>query len=117
MRFVLSLLPKMLVLPAAFVGCLLPLAAQESVDVTQSTGALRCLSIAEMRHAVSVGEAVPQAIVLRSVKQATPRSDMLTLRLCETPHGLTYVMTALRREGRVVRVTLDARSGEVTSLR
>jgi uncharacterized membrane protein YkoI len=43
--------------------------------------------------------------------------DIVRARLCQDPKRLIYLLTVLPRDGKVRRVTIDARSGAVLSVR
>jgi hypothetical protein len=45
------------------------------------------------------------------------RSELVRARLCRHGEGLAYVLTLLRRSGKVSRVTVDAANGELISRR
>jgi uncharacterized membrane protein YkoI len=72
----------------------------------------RCLNKEQQRAAIASGKAVRLGVALRAVKR---RGEVVRARLCEGGKGLVYMLTVLARDGKVVRVTVDATSGSVLS--
>jgi uncharacterized membrane protein YkoI len=75
-----------------------------------------CVPMRDARAMVKSGKIVPMGEALRAARGAA-RGDMIDGRLCHGGGGLQYVVTFLGPEGRVRRVTIDARSGAVTGVR
>ncbi len=75
-----------------------------------------CLSKAEQRAAVASQQALPLARVIK-LRRRGNRSELVRARLCRHGEGLVYVLTLLRRSGKVSRVTVDAANGELISRR
>jgi uncharacterized membrane protein YkoI len=75
-----------------------------------------CLSKAEQRAAVASHQALPLAQVIKQRRHGH-RSELVRARLCRHNEGLVYVLTLLRRSGKVSRVTVDAANGELISRR
>ena len=71
----------------------------------------RCLNKEQQRAAIASGKAVRLGVALRAVKR---RGEVVRARLCEGGKGLVYMLTVLARDGKVVRVTVDATSGSVS---
>jgi uncharacterized membrane protein YkoI len=69
----------------------------------------RCLTKEQQRAAIASGKAVRLSVAVRAVK----RGEVVRARLCEGGKGLVYMLTVLSRDGKVVRVTVDATSGSV----
>jgi uncharacterized membrane protein YkoI len=69
-----------------------------------------CLNKEQQRAAIASGKAVRLAVAVRAVKR---RGEVVRARLCEGGKGLVYMLTVLSRDGKVVRVTVDATSGSV----
>jgi uncharacterized membrane protein YkoI len=74
----------------------------------------RCLSRAEQRAAIADGQAVPLAVARRMLRQRTG-GELVRARLCHDSGRLIYLLTVLARDGKVVRVTVDATNGTVIS--
>src|SRR5919197_5258323 len=72
----------------------------------------RCLNKEQQRAAIASGKAVRLGVALRAVKR---RGEVVRARLCEGGKGLVYMLTVLARDGKVMRVTVDATSGSVLS--
>ncbi len=75
-----------------------------------------CLSKAEQRAAVASHRALPLARVVKQRRRGHG-SELVRARLCHHGEGLVYVLTLLRRNGKVSRVTVDAANGELISRR
>jgi uncharacterized membrane protein YkoI len=75
-----------------------------------------CLPMRQARDLVRSGEAIPLAAAMRAARGAAP-GEMIDGKLCRGGSGLQYVVTILGPEGRVVRVTLDAKSGSILEVR
>ena len=75
-----------------------------------------CLSAGASLEAVTSHQVVApgQAIVL--ARRAAPNADVLRAALCEESEGLAYRIVLLRKDGRLVRVTIDAPSGKIKSV-
>jgi uncharacterized membrane protein YkoI len=110
-----------MVLRSIFVALLLLPALLTPVPVTPGlvTVAMadehpRCLSRAEQRAAIADGQAVPLAVARRMLRQKTG-GELVRARLCHDSGRLIYLLTVLARDGKVVRVTVDATNGTVIS--
>jgi uncharacterized membrane protein YkoI len=75
-----------------------------------------CLSARDMQEIVSSNSVVAPAQAIRQARRAVPGADMLRANLCRGGEALVYVITVLRRDGRVVHVTVDAPSGKVAAV-
>jgi uncharacterized membrane protein YkoI len=73
-----------------------------------------CLSKAEQRAAVASHHALPLARVVKQRRRGHG-SELVRARLCRHGESLVYVLTLLRRSGKVSRVTVDAANGELIS--
>jgi hypothetical protein len=88
---------------ACMVVLLSPSAAQERP---------RCLTRAEQLAAIAAGDAVPLATVRALLRQGMG-GELVRARLCRDPGRLVYLLTVLPRDGKVRRVTVDAKNGTV----
>jgi uncharacterized membrane protein YkoI len=75
-----------------------------------------CFSADETREHVEKYGLVSLHDVVRSVRGGS-RSDLISARLCETNGNLVYMIALLDRNGKLMRMTLDARSGNVINHR
>jgi uncharacterized membrane protein YkoI len=75
-----------------------------------------CLSGPDMRKAISAQHAVQPDVALRSARAAAP-GDVVRMRLCKDEADLVYLVTTVMKDGRVHRVTVEAKSGKVTVVR
>ena len=75
-----------------------------------------CLSSGDASEAVSAKRVVAPGQALVLARRAVPNADILRASLCRDPDDLVYRITALRHDGRLVRVTVDAPSGRVKTV-
>lgn len=71
-----------------------------------------CLSQSETREIVAARKLSPPFSALRTAA-AHGRGETIGVRLCRFNEELMYEVTVLRRDGRVVKVVVDAVSGKV----
>jgi hypothetical protein len=95
----------------ALLGCIAPTPgrADEKPSEERRTG---CLSEGEIRDEVSAKRIVPQVVALRAARAAAG-GEAVRARLCHGEGGLVYAITALKRDGKVLRIDVDAVSGRV----
>lgn len=74
---------------------------------------LTCLSNEDVRKMVVADMAVSSAKAVRAARAFSPNAELLRTRLCRDGDKLKYLVTFLRRDGRVLPVTVDAVSGKV----
>jgi uncharacterized membrane protein YkoI len=74
-----------------------------------------CLSSEEVQSLVVSNKAVSSAKAVRAARPVVPNAELLRTRLCMDGDKLQYRITFLRRDGRIVPVTIDATSGNVMS--
>lgn len=86
------------------------------VQIDDQTVTISCLSASETREAVSDGRVIQPAQASREAKSAAP-GEVLRIRLCRQGDEFVYVVTTLKRDGRVARVTLEGQSGKVATIR
>lgn len=78
-------------------------------DAQQRPG-LACLSQSEARAAISKNKLANPLPALRAIAQRS-RAEPLRSRLCRMDDRFVYEMSMLRRDGKVVRVFVDAHDG------
>jgi uncharacterized membrane protein YkoI len=71
-----------------------------------------CFSPEETRAHVARHGLIALNDVVRSARK-DGGSELISARLCETNSMLVYMIAMLGRDGRVLRMTVDARSGDV----
>ncbi len=76
----------------------------------------RCLTRDQQRTALTERRAVPLAAAQKAAR-ARVSGEIVRARLCQEPERLIYRLTVLPRDGKVRRVTVDAKSGAVVSVR
>lgn len=77
----------------------------------QAQSARACLSPAETRESVAAHQLREPLTLLREAARET-RAEPLNSRLCRWNEQYVYEMSLLRRDGRVLRVFVDAASGD-----
>ncbi len=92
----------------------LPLAAACIVADGDVRAADRCLTADEIREEVAQRRVVSQVTALRTARSQIG-GEAVRARLCKGEAGLVYVITALKRDGKVIRVIVDAPSGKIIS--
>jgi len=75
-----------------------------------------CFSAEETRDHVQKLGLVALHDVVRSARGAG-HADLISARLCETDGNMVYMITMLGREGKVMRLTVDARTGNLINNR
>ena len=88
---------------------ILSLAPARAAEITHA-----CLDQKERRAEVESGRVVRLATALRAVRSKMP-GTLVRARLCRGNDGLVYVLTVLARDGKVVRLTVDAVKGSLVS--
>jgi uncharacterized membrane protein YkoI len=91
-------------------------ATASPVEPVDSPPPISCLSAQETREAVSDGKVMQPATASRHAREAAP-GEVLRIRLCRQGDEFVYVVTTMKRDGRVARVTLDGASGKVADIR
>ncbi len=54
---------------------------------------------------------------MSSGRRGAGQSDLISARLCETSGNMVYMIAMLGRDGRLLRLTVDARTGELINTR
>ena len=75
-----------------------------------------CLSPRDMRDIVSGNRVVAPALAIGAARRAVPGADMLRATLCRDGDIFVYVISVLRKDGRVVHVVIDGPTGKVASM-
>jgi uncharacterized iron-regulated membrane protein len=109
-------IPAMVVLRFALIALVLSMLGPLSVIPADAEPRMRCLTRDQQRSAITERRAVPLAAVRKSVRAKVP-GEMVRARLCQEPERLIYQLTVLPRDGKVRRVIVDAKSGNVVSVR
>ncbi|CAD5300245.1 conserved hypothetical protein [Bosea sp. 62] len=91
-------------------------ATASPVEPVDAAPPIACLSAQETREAVSDGKVMQPAVASRHAREAAP-GEVLRIRLCRQGDEFVYVVTTMKRDGRVARVTLDGASGKVADIR
>ena len=95
---------------------LLSLALLVCVSLTSVEPAAKpeiCLSAGEVQDVISQGKVIEPKAALHIVRQLAPGADVMRGGLCRRGEALTYRILALRKDGRLVHVTIDGPSGKV----
>ena len=75
-----------------------------------------CLSDRAMRDTVAAGRVVAPALAIGAARRAVPGADMLRATLCGDRDVFVYVISVLRKDGRVVHVVIDGPTGKVAAV-
>ena len=76
-----------------------------------------CLSGADMREVVAERKVLEPLAAIRAAREALPRAEIVRVNLCHREgEPLFYLVTALRRDGQFVHLTVDSKSGAVAAL-
>jgi uncharacterized membrane protein YkoI len=75
-----------------------------------------CFSAEDTREHVVKHGLVPLHDVVRSARGAA-QIDLIAARLCETNGNMVYMITMLGRDGKLLRLTVDARTGTLINSR
>ncbi len=75
-----------------------------------------CLSQRDMRDIVTTNRVVAPALAIGAARRAVPGADMLRATLCRDGDIFVYVISVLRKDGRVVHVVIDGPTGKVASM-
>jgi uncharacterized membrane protein YkoI len=93
-------------------GLVLALSAPQVATADEA----HCLSREQQRQAIATGRAVPLGVAIRNARSRLG-GEVVRARLCDGERGLVYLLTVLRKDGKVVRATVQASSGQLTSKR
>jgi uncharacterized membrane protein YkoI len=103
-------LDRMRAMPASFVLAALAAAC------APSTAQAACFSPDETREMVQRHGLIALNDVVRSARSGNS-ADLISARLCDTAGNLVYMIAMLGRDGKVMRLTVDARTGDVINHR
>jgi uncharacterized membrane protein YkoI len=103
-------------MPVEPILALVLLASSPPVVRTDNPAPMSCLSQEETRDAVSEGRVIEPVQASRRARSAAP-GEVVRISLCRQGDGFVYVVTTLKRDGRVARVTLEGQSGKVSTIR
>jgi uncharacterized membrane protein YkoI len=76
-----------------------------------------CIGPRELQEIVSSNAVVPPAAAVVAARRQIPDGEVVRANLCRNDNSLVYVIMALRKDGRIVQVTVDAPSGSIKSVR
>ena len=103
---------------AAFTAfAVVPVAAQTPAAGPSSATSLEgCVSRRDAIAQVRAGKVMPLRDLRRTAEEAA-RGEMINAALCARDGRTVYVVTVLGTSGKVANVTLDARNGQLLSVR
>jgi uncharacterized membrane protein YkoI len=113
-----SFLTRTLSTVFALVAVVLPGAlsvrAEDLAETKAEAGSARpaCLSEAEIREEVAAKRVIAQVAALRAAR-AAGGGEAVRARLCHGEKGLVYAITSLKRDGKVLRIDVDATTGRI----
>jgi uncharacterized membrane protein YkoI len=70
-----------------------------------------CLNQEQRRAAVATHRAIPLARAVRDILLQIAGAEVVGARLCYRDSDLVYVLTVLARDGKVIRISVNAASG------
>jgi uncharacterized membrane protein YkoI len=76
----------------------------------------QCLSMEDTRAVVVAKNLVSLHDIVRNARSAND-AELISARLCETNGNMVYMIAMLGKNGRVMRMTVDARTGEIINHR
>jgi uncharacterized membrane protein YkoI len=101
----------------ALIALALLVFAPDCIAPASAEPRLRCLTRDQQRAAIAKRRALTLAMVRRILHKRLP-GELISARLCQEPGGrLIYLLTVLPRDGKVRRVTIDARTGAIIRIR
>ena len=84
----------------------------------QGAAALRdCIGPKEFQDIVASNGVVPPAAAVVAARRQIPDAEVVRANLCRNDNALVYVIMALRKDGKIVQVMIDAPSGRIKSVR
>jgi uncharacterized membrane protein YkoI len=98
----------------AVVACLIVSGVAAGVSAGAANAA--CFTADEVREHVEKHSLVPLNDVVRAARGGV-QADLISARLCETAGNLVYMIGMLGRDGKLMRLTVDARTGDVINFR
>ncbi len=99
------------ILACAMLACGLP-----GRGVETASAETVCFSAEDTRDHVAKHGLIALSDVVRSARGAG-QADLISARLCETSGNMVYMIAMLGRDGRLLRLTVDARTGELINTR
>jgi uncharacterized membrane protein YkoI len=78
--------------------------------------AVECLSSGDALEAVSTRQVMEPTKAITLARNAAPGAEIVRASLCRDAGSLVYLVLALKKDGRLVRVTIDATAGKVKNI-
>jgi uncharacterized membrane protein YkoI len=75
-----------------------------------------CVPPRKMQELVAGRQLVAPAAAIMTARRQVPNAEVVRANLCHGEDALVYVIVALRRDGRIVQVMIDGRSGRVKAV-
>lgn len=75
-----------------------------------------CLSAREMRDMAGTDRVVSPALAIGAARRVVPGADILRAAVCRDRDIFIYLITVLRKDGRVVHVIVDGPTGKVAAV-
>ena len=75
-----------------------------------------CVPPREMQNLVAGQQLIAPATAIMTARRHVPNADVVRANLCHGDGDLVYVIVALRKDGRIVQVMIDGRSGRVKAV-
>jgi uncharacterized membrane protein YkoI len=77
---------------------------------------VECLSSGDSLEAVSTRQVIEPAKAIALARNAAPGGEIVRASLCRDAGALVYLVLALKKDGRLIRVTVDATAGKVKAI-
>jgi uncharacterized membrane protein YkoI len=84
--------------------------------ITSASAENACFSAEDTREHVEKHGLIALHDVVRSAR-GTGQADLISARLCETNGNMVYMIAMLGRDGKLLRLTVDARTGTLINSR
>jgi uncharacterized membrane protein YkoI len=86
------------------------LAAAGLATPVKAADPAHCLTPDQRRTVAASGKVIPLSKAIRATKAR--RHEVVNARLCQGTKGLVYLLTVVARDGKVIRMAIDAQTGK-----
>ena len=96
--------------------CLIGLAAAPAGSADDKARPVACLSSGDALEAVSSRQVIEPAKAIVLARGAAQGGEIVRASLCREDGTLVYFVLALKKDGRLMRVIVDAKAGKVKTI-
>jgi len=89
------------------------LACLSYTPATTAVGSETCLAPGDIQEVIAQGKVIEPKAAILTARQVVRGADVMRGGLCRQGEVLIYRILALRKDGRLVRIAIDASSGKV----